>query len=471
MSADDSRYYRRQVKLFTGACVLYLVEGHNKPNWNVRIKIPGRKGYVRRSLKTTDEAEAITLGTQLYLKLRAKADQGLPVDVPKVSGVWKEYLRWREASGWGTFHATQWHRRYGEEWLSQFSRLDEIHQRDIDFYFSKDGFRLNYAKNNPPKLIRSGDTNWNRPRWTSTNQTDTPSYNYLNGEISIMRSFFRFCVERGYMGAIPILNNPLEHKARSGSNRGCFSLEQYRSLVAEIRHRCNKKGMTEGHTRTINGVEHHIPARRFKDVEYSNERLRTWILLLSATGLRPQEARQLRWRNIRTYKKDGAAFPFFTLIEVPAEIAKAKYKGRRTGREVFSFDGDLTYRRLMERWRPYCPTPEPDGLIFPSARDHSKAQCMVAPFNRLLKKMRGGSMLTDEEGLPLSSYSLRHFYITQRIKAGVPLSVIAKNCGHMVSTLEQTYNRLLARDMVEVLVRTNFQQHRTTLQSEDTQDI
>ena len=100
MSADDSRYYRRQVKLFTGACVLYLVEGHNKPNWNVRIKIPGRKGYVRRSLRTTDEAEAITLGTQLYLKLRAKADQGLPVDVPKVSGVWKEYLRWREASGY-----------------------------------------------------------------------------------------------------------------------------------------------------------------------------------------------------------------------------------------------------------------------------------------------------------------------------------------------------------------------------------
>ena len=80
-------------------------------------------------------------------------------------------------------------------------------------------------------------------------------------------------------------------------------------------------------------------------------------------------------------------------------------------------------------------------------------------------------MLTDEEGLPLSSYSLRHFYITQRIKSGVPLSVIAKNCGHMVSTLEQTYNRLLARDMVDVLVRTNFQQHRTALQSEDTEDI
>jgi len=466
-SQDKYDYYDNKYELFNGACLLYTVVGHKKPNWNARIRLPSRSGYIRRSLKTTDMAEAIALGTQLYLKLRAKLDQGLPVDVPTTTQAWDEYMTYRSACGWSKSHPEQWWGRFGAKWFAAFKRLDDIHQRDIDSYFSADGFRLNFAKNNPPELVKSGDSNWRRKRWTSINQTDSPSYSYLQGEISIMRGFFTFCEDRGYIGTVPIINNPMEHKARTGSARGCFSIEQYRLLTTEIRTRCNREAFTKPFIR--GGVLQ--KPRPNPAAKLSNERLRMWILLLSATGIRVQEARRLRWRDIKKYEKAGSEYPYFTLIDIPREIAKAKYKGRRTGREVFSFDGNVTYDRLMNRWRDYCPTPDNNSLIFPSPRAPEKPQNFTLPFRRLLKSMKGGAMLEDSDGLPLSSYSLRHFYITMRIKAGVPLPVIAKNCGHTVSTLESTYNRLLARDMVEVLANTGIQRLQRQLRLENTNDI
>lgn len=467
MTSKENGYYGQKVTLYDGACLLFTVKGQNKANWNARIKLPSRKGYIRRSLKTTNAAEAITLGSQLYLKLRAKHDQSLPVDVPTIPKVWREYLRFREAQGWSTYHPENWWRRYGKDWLSEFQRIDEVQQRHIDSYYSKDGFRLNHVKNNPKMLVSVEGTNGKRKRWNKTTATDSPSYEYLNGEISIIRSFFSFCEERGYTGTVPNINNPMEYKSRSGSNRGCPSIEQYRRLVTEMRVRCNRTRHEKSFVR--GGVV--VQPTLSKMNQVSNERLRTWILLLAATGIRVQEARQLRWSMIKKYERKGCSVPYFTLIDIPQKIAKAKYKGRRTGREVFSFDGNVTYDRLMNRWRPLCSTPHDDGLLFPSPRNPEVAFDFVTPFKRLLKTMRGGAMLYDEEGLPLSSYSLRHFYITMRIKNGVPLVAIAKNAGHTVTTLERTYNRILARDMVEHLANTAVNRLEREIRTEHTDEI
>ena len=57
-------------------------------------------------------------------------------------------------------------------------------------------------------------------------------------------------------------------------------------------------------------------------------------------------------------------------------------------------------------------------------------------------------------GLPLegSLYALRHTYVSMAIEGGMPLNVIAENCGTSVRMIEKTYAKLLAenrRDFVE----------------------
>jgi integrase len=57
-------------------------------------------------------------------------------------------------------------------------------------------------------------------------------------------------------------------------------------------------------------------------------------------------------------------------------------------------------------------------------------------------------------GLPPdgSIYALRHTYVSRAIEGGVPLNVIADNCGTSVRMIEKTYAKILAekrRDFIE----------------------
>jgi integrase len=56
--------------------------------------------------------------------------------------------------------------------------------------------------------------------------------------------------------------------------------------------------------------------------------------------------------------------------------------------------------------------------------------------------------------LPLdgSLYALRHTYVSRAIEGGVPLNIIAENCGTSVRMIEKTYAKILAekrRDFIE----------------------
>lgn len=426
-------YYGNSESLFEGHLFLFTIRNAVKPNWNCRIRIPGRTGYYRKSLNTTSRSEAIKEGTDLYLKVRAKADFGLPTEIVTAKRVWEEFLKHRSAQGYTNIKFKQFWERYFGPYFGQFKDMNDIDQAAVDEYFAEDGFRRTYWKRNPPKLVRNPN-NRNRQYWEANNYTDDPAFRTMHWECSVVRGFLRFAKDRGYIGHLPIVYNPMSAKETTESTRGVFSIRQYRALTAYLRGQCmreprNKQGR-------LNPV-----------MKVNAERMRMWVLLLAATGIRPQEAKALRWHMIQKFDAHSNA-DFYTMIEMPAAICKAKRKGRREGRTVFSFDGPVTYTRLMERWRSFCPTWEEDQLVFPSNKNHDRHFNYSVEFRRTLTNM---GMRFDEDDLPLTSYSLRHFYITQRIKNQVPLAAIAKNCGHTVETLERTYNRILASDMVEYL--------------------
>jgi integrase len=51
-----------------------------------------------------------------------------------------------------------------------------------------------------------------------------------------------------------------------------------------------------------------------------------------------------------------------------------------------------------------------------------------------------------------SIYALRHTYVSHAIEGGVPLNMIADNCGTSVRMIEKTYAKILAekrRDFIE----------------------
>tara|TARA_Y100000310_G_C20652850_1_gene800400 strand:+ start:34 stop:279 length:246 start_codon:yes stop_codon:yes gene_type:complete len=62
-------------------------------------------------------------------------------------------------------------------------------------------------------------------------------------------------------------------------------------------------------------------------------------------------------------------------------------------------------------------------------------------------------MHRDENGKPRSAYSLRKFYITQRIRHNTPLPALALNTGHDIQTMWKWYQHLNTDDIREYLVK------------------
>jgi integrase len=59
--------------------------------------------------------------------------------------------------------------------------------------------------------------------------------------------------------------------------------------------------------------------------------------------------------------------------------------------------------------------------------------------------------------LPLAAsfYSLRHSYISRAIEGGMPLSLIAENCGTSLSMIQKNYAKVLARTRRDVIQKTS----------------
>lgn len=52
--------------------------------WQARIAVTDRR-YIYRSLKTSDEAKAVTAGRRLFYRTEIKVEQGLPVDLREIT--------------------------------------------------------------------------------------------------------------------------------------------------------------------------------------------------------------------------------------------------------------------------------------------------------------------------------------------------------------------------------------------------
>ena len=155
--------------------------------------------------------------------------------------------------------------------------------------------------------------------------------------------------------------------------------------------------------------------------------LRHYLLFMANSGLRPNEARQLLWRDIRE-EQDEDGTPALVI-----EVAPTTKTGART---VVCREGTGHY---LERLKKISKHTEPDDYVFCGFDGEP-----VDNFNNLFKKVLSGiGLLEDRWGKRRSIYSLRHFYCTQSLLSGVPIHVLAKNMGTSISHIEQHYSHVL----------------------------
>ena len=187
---------------------------------------------------------------------------------------------------------------------------------------------------------------------------------------------------------------------------------------------------------------------------YNRHLLQHIFLLISATGMRTGEVFGLKNKDIQTISSDKLE----AVIRIRAETTKVRKERRITVNP--SFGGrkkDATPINYLIRWLDqYQIHKEPEDFVFSL---HTKGGMNATyPFYRSYTSLREE---LKEVGMEWwDAYHNRHYFITQAIRAGHPLSMIAVSCGNSIQVIERTYSHLFSeqvtREMGKIrVVRSN----------------
>ncbi len=144
------------------------------------------------------------------------------------------------------------------------------------------------------------------------------------------------------------------------------------------------------------------------------EQLHDYVLFMANTGLRPDEALRLEYRDVAVVRDQATRE---TILEIEVRGKRGIGYCKSTAGAV------LPFRRLVAR-----NSPQPTDRIFP--KSHRQL------FNTILDEL---ALKTDRDGKERTAYSLRHTYICFRLMEGADIYQIAKNCRTSVEMIEKYY--------------------------------
>lgn len=242
-----------------------------------------------------------------------------------------------------------------------------------------------------------------------------PAHNTMHQEIVTLRQIFKTAIRHGWIDHLPDLSEPYRSSPKI-SHRAWFSPDEYKTLYEATRKRA-----------------HEPKQPRFK---WESEQLHDYVLFSANTGLRPDEARRLQFRDVTIVADEGSGQ---TILEI-------EVRGKRGVGYCKSMTGAVRpFERLKARLRPTggpgragsrvetmangeWHLPAPADLLFPKWQREL--------FNAILKEE---NLRVDRDGRPRTAYSLRHTYICLRLLEGADIYQIAKNCRTSVEMIEKYY--------------------------------
>ena len=440
-----SDHYANTHSMYQGQLFIYSLASSVNKTYQVRITIPGRSTPVRRSLKTRILDEAIYLAQDLYLELRARESQGLPLTTISFEDAYKAYVKHRREETSRSNRACDQYLRnyevYFSQYFGQFTDIGTITSADIGSYWT---WRRRYWHSDGG-AVRAGT----RRRLQHTSKD--PAWNTLSKEQTRLRNVFRYAKDQGWIGKVPGVNQPLR-KTDSPNRRAGFTPEEYMTLIRAINGRCRRKTKPSQRKKSGGLYKPYYSASNVRGWEA----FRAFVLTIANTGIRVQEILQIRWEQIEL-REDKASGDKYTVIH----ISKAQSKtGHR--RSAVSRDFHKTYDYLM-RWKSHALYTDPDDLIF--TQDERKARLkrnettggkgQSRDFHHMMKTLLRelGLHSKEEDGFTYmrSATSLRHFYCSMRLMEGCPIKPLSDNMGTSYKMIEENYAHLIPWEMRDFL--------------------
>jgi integrase len=345
---------------------LHVYRRENSGQWQCSTYLAGKNHRV--STKTDSLAHAKQFAEDWYLTLRGKAARG-------------------EVSAEKTFKQT------AVVFEREYEAITEGQRSPAYVRGHKDRLRLHlnpYFGSMVLSAVTAGAVQ--EYRVSRHGAEKPPARTTLHHELVTLRQVLKTAQRHGWLQNLPDLTAPYKSSGKI-SHRAWFSPEEYKALYTATRKKANDPENKQGR---------------------AAQNLHDYVLFMANTGLRPDEASLLEFRDVKIVDDR----------ESGERILEIEVRGKRGAGYCMSTRGAVRpFERMSERRRP-----NPTDKLF-ATRAHKQ-------FNTFLDD---AEFRCDREGSRRTAYSLRHTYICMRLLEGADIYQVAKNCRTSVEMIEKYY--------------------------------
>lgn len=352
--------------------------------WYCRIKLPNESAYKTIALKTTDRTEASDKAYDHDAELRFRIKHELPVFDRKFSQVAQEYSKFQKDRA-----------EIGEITLHRWRVIDSHIRTQLSRYVGS------------TQITQIGEDRWKSyPVWRQKNGKGRSggrvSTGTIRDEMTTFRAIMHFAATKSYIpdskvfrGKVPVAR----------ARREEFTPVEYRKLHTFAR-RWIKKAP-------------HDRSRWHRQMAYN------FILVMTNTGMRPSEARNLRWRDVEFHRD-----------RQDRTVVRLSVRGKAKQRILVAAENVATY---LERVRGISKATKDEDFVFTTDNGASAKTLYYGLIKELLEASR---LLNSSSGKRRSTYCFRHTYATFRLTEGVDVYFLAKQMGTSVKMIEDHYGHI-----------------------------
>lgn len=417
-------------ELKPGLIIFRRSEVKKRRNWYCRIKLPGEDRYKSVSLQTSDISAARERAFDQDVDVRFRIKHNVPVFDRPFSDIAEEYIKLQDARatvGEITKHRAavvasiiraQLNRYVGstqisliteERWKGypMWRRTDAIERYEVQEEKRAEAERLAAeakARGEPPKKkIQRLDKDGKiipEPR-TLTGKVSDATIRY---EMTIFRSVMSYAAskkfipdDKAFRGKLPLAKVRREE----------FTPEEYETLYTKARRWVKATSTKRG------------------DSVWLRNMARNFMLIMCNTGMRPTEAKNLRWRDVDIQKDDQGR-----------TVVVLSVRGKNKARNLVAASNVAKY---LERVRKKAKATAPDDYVFTNYDGSPTTSLYAGLIENLLKETK---LLMSSSGSRRSTYCFRHTYATFRLTEGVDVYFLAKQMGTSVKMIEDHYGHI-----------------------------
>ena len=384
--ASGKRSYKKTetFDVYDGDVQLFRSEPHGKM-WQFQMWIAGERKYVRRSTKKRNLEEAIIVAKEYYLDTQTKIRNQTPVFPHSAEELSEQFLAHLNKDVGhtvtkGRLRLIKSQLKHWQNFVGPDTRMNDIKKIQYEDYSS-------FRKSTNPEVVN----------------------NTLLAERGTIRRIYKWAIDRGMIHYTSLPTFPKLRRSRS--RRRLIDVEEYRLIYEYLKSDDFLKNCDS-------------------DEKVFRQQIRYLTMVLSNTGMRLGEARRLQWRNVKKiYKEKGKRkTQWSVLIELDEDQTKTQRDRKVIGRRGDVF---VDLKKLTDFTRRHDPVFADFHTGKPLLDNRNK---VYDTWNMMLK-ITG----LDQHEEPPTFYHLRHFYATQRLRAGVQPFFLHENMGCSMKYLEEHY--------------------------------